>query len=103
MVHSLTFWLVLLVSVPVYWCLPPRLRHPFLAVASLGYLVHLEPVWTLVLLAWVVAFYLAARKLGPAAPRSRQLLVGCVLSILAYLAAFKYVPQLWNAIGRSVR
>lgn len=92
------FWLFLLVGVPTFWTISPRHRLPFLGALSFAYLLHLESLSILVLAAWTVAFYLLVPRIArPGAPR--RLLSIIVLSALAYLAYFKYLPRLSAAMS----
>ena len=104
MIQSLWHWVVLAASVAGYWLLPARWRMGFLGTVSLGYLLWAEfaltgRVLTIpVLLGFTLAFYL----LGPVVARPgrapRRVLSLLVLAALAYLAWFKYVPPILQAL-----
>jgi alginate O-acetyltransferase complex protein AlgI len=67
---------------------------PFLAATSFGYLLTVAPGSVCALLAWSLVVFFAA----PATRRGRSgrlwLLFGLILAVIAFLAAFKYVPDL---------
>src|ERR1039457_1504400 len=113
MFQSATFWLVLAVTIPLYWALPKRVRLSFLSlmsVAYLGLLVYLaEESWfnAVALMGWTLLFYFLtpltvrlARPGGAGGPDSatgskkalgRRLLFWLlVIGILGYLCWFKY-------------
>ena len=121
MFQTATFWLVLAVTIPLFWALPKRMRLSFLSlvsVAYLGLLVYLaEESWfnAIALLGWTLLFYflspLTVRLVRPAGPARATgatssinalgrrvifwLLVG---GVLGYLCWFKYVwPQILAA------
>ncbi|MGE5608458.1 MAG: MBOAT family O-acyltransferase [Bacillota bacterium] len=57
MIQSAAFWLVLALSVPLYWLTPARFRMGFLALVSIGYLSTVA-VWSVVLfLGWSLVFF----------------------------------------------
>jgi len=104
LIQSLWHWVVLAASVAGYWLLPARWRMGFLGTVSLGYLLWAEfaltgRVLTIpVLLGFTLAFYL----LGPVVARPgrapRRVLSLLILAALAYLAWFKYVPPVLQAL-----
>lgn len=92
MITDLTFWLLLAVSVPVFWIIPKQVRMGFLAAVSFFYLLSIEPSGILVLLAWSLCFYYFS-PLSKESPSLSWLLPALIISILGYLAYFKYVPR----------
>ena len=104
MIQSLWHWVALAASVAGYWLLPACWRMGFLATVSLGYLLWAEFALTggvvtiPVLLGFTFAFYL----LGPVVARPgrapRRVLSLLILAALAYLAWFKYVPPILQAL-----
>src|SRR5262245_2473110 len=76
---------------------------PFLGTVSLGYLLWLEATQTgrvltiPLLLALSLAFYALGPIVARRGPVPRRVLALMILSMLTYLAAFKYVPPLIRA------
>lgn len=101
MIQSAIFWLVLLVSVVIFWLLPKQLRFGFLALVSFGYLATIEPITMVVLLAWTLAFYWLAPLAISGDSWRRWLLPALILSSLGYLAYFKYIPPLILAMSSA--
>ena len=99
MIQSGIFWLVLALSVPVFWVLPKRFRFGFLALASFGYLATVEPLSVLALLGWSLVFYWLAPRAATPGPYAPRILAALILGILGYLAYFKYVPRLVAALS----
>jgi alginate O-acetyltransferase complex protein AlgI len=98
MVTDLWFWAFLIVGVPVYWLVAARYRAAVLGIMSVAYLMRLDTPATMALLAWTVLVYAVAP--AGTATRPRSLVVpGLVLSLLGYLAYFKYVPRLLAAVA----
>ncbi len=98
MITDWLFWAFLALAVPIFWLLPPRHRLGFLAAVSFLYLLRLEPRGTLALAAWTIAFYRLVPRLVRSNAR-RALLPAFVLAPLAYLAYFKYLPALIEAVS----
>lgn len=96
MITSLGYWGVALLGVVLHWSLPVRLRAACLALLSIGYLSFLDPLGCAAFLAWSLAFY----WLAPHTRRGgrRGLLPALILSMLGYLALFKYAPPLVEAV-----
>jgi len=90
------FWMVLAAATGVAWLLPARLRPGLVAAVSFVFLVRLDPYG----LAAMLAFALAFRWLAPVTRRPGGALVLPVLivSILGYLAWFKYLPPILAAL-----
>jgi alginate O-acetyltransferase complex protein AlgI len=90
------FWMVLAAATGVAWLLPARLRPGLVAAVSFVFLVRLDPSG----LAAMLAFALAFRWLAPVTRRPGGALVLPVLivSILGYLAWFKYFPPILAAL-----
>jgi len=99
MIQSGTFWLVIAFSVVLFWALPKRFRFGFLAAVSLGYLATVEPLSTLALLGWSLAFYWLAPRVTSVGRNGRRVLAALILAILGYLAYFKYIPRLVAALS----
>lgn len=76
MIQSGLFWIVLGVSVVLFWTLPLRMRMGFLALVSAGYMATIAPWSIAALLVFSIAFYylapLAIVK-RPAAAKARRL------------------------------
>lgn len=98
MVTDLWFWAFLAFGVPLYWLVAARYRAAVLAIMSVAYLFRLDSPATLALLGWTVLVYVVAPAGRPMRPRS-WVLPGLVLSLLGYLAYFKYVPRLLAAVS----
>ena len=94
MLTSPTFWLVLLVAVPVYWAVPQRARPGFLGLVSMGYLATLSWQSVAMLAFWALVFYWIAPKTVAGRPGRARVLWGLVLGIAAFFSAFKYLPEL---------
>lgn len=101
MFQSPTFWFVLFGSALVFWRLPIGLRYWFLALVSVGYGVLLEPVGTVLLLGWVVAFFYLAPQAMHEGRRSRIVLFTLVGGILGFLFWFKYLPVITAFVAAS--
>ena len=85
----------------VYWlaCRSVRAKKLFLLAASVALLLSIQVGFTLALIGWTVAVYFLARRLAnPEVSRRGTLLVLGIVSILAYLAFFKYLPPLLEAV-----
>lgn len=98
MVNDPWFWAFLIGGVPLYWAIADRYRLTALGLLSVTYLVRLEPVGTAALLLWTGLVYVLA-PVGRNAPARSWIVPGLVLSLLAYLAYFKYVPRLLAAVA----
>lgn len=99
MIQAPLFWLTLAVAVPVFWLLPRPYRFPFLTLVSIGYLATLAPYSVASLLVWTIVFYVAAPLARRNGTRSHWVLPVLVLSILSYLAFFKYIPPIVSALS----
>lgn len=89
------FWVVLFLGVVTHWLLPVPRRATFLAVLSFAVLLAYDIPSALVVVAFVLAFYyLAPRSIGNRYAGTWLL----TISVLAYLAFFKYFPPLVDAI-----
>lgn len=103
MINSAIWWLVLGLMIPAYWLAPLRWRPALLATGSLGLLLHLSPVDTLVmatLAAWVFAGFRLPGD-GPVARAMRSTLP--IWGVLAYLVWAKYLPAIGQMLaGRSI-
>ncbi|MBT6146788.1 MAG: hypothetical protein HOH74_15220, partial [Gemmatimonadetes bacterium] len=98
MITDLNFWLLLAISVPVFWILPTRMRMGLLALSSFSYLMTLEPLGTAVLLGWSLCFYFFA-PLSRRSPSLKWTLPALIVGAFGYLAYFKYVPRLIDAFA----
>ena len=101
MIQTATFWLVLLATVVAYWLLPPRMRLWFLAAASFGYLISLDPVGVVTLLGWTLAVFYAAPRAMATGRQGPLVLAGIVALILGYLIWQKYLPTYLAMIGQA--
>ena len=118
MVGNVTFWACLLLSVALFWLLPRRWRLPFIGIVSFAYLFSIDGAITgadgslsasrilsrnrltlIHLLGWTVLFYVVCRNLDSFGRWRRFVVPALVLSILGYLAYFKYVPILLAYLG----
>jgi alginate O-acetyltransferase complex protein AlgI len=98
MITDLNYWILLAFGVPVFWIIPQGFRLGFLALISFAYVFSLEPIGSIVLLAWSMCFYF----FSPLARRSISLnwiLPVLVVGILGYLAYFKYLPRILGAFS----
>ncbi len=94
MIQTPIYWFVLAACVAAFWAIPRPFRMGFLALASFGYLLSLEPVGVVVLAGWALLFYLLAPKAAAEGSAWRWVTPGLILAILGYLAYFKYAPPL---------
>src|SRR5262249_17913353 len=110
MIQDGEFWLLLGVSVVVFWLLPRQLRFTFLSLVSVAYIAVLQWQWAAALLGWALLFYwlspLAITARNSPATRGapppnrdgrRWILPLLILGIVAYLVWFKYlqnIPQI---------
>jgi len=101
LIQTPTFWLVLFGSVVLYWMLPQSRRLGVLAVISFTYLATLAPASLIALAFWTLAFFYLAPLAVGTGPWKRRITPILILSILAYLAWFKYIPPIFDAIARS--
>jgi alginate O-acetyltransferase complex protein AlgI len=107
LIQSLWHWVALAASIAGYWLLPARWRMGFLAMVSLGYLLWAEFALTgrVLTIPALFAFTLAFYLLGPVVARPgrapRRVLSLLILAALAYLAWFKYVPPILQALEGS--
>jgi alginate O-acetyltransferase complex protein AlgI len=92
------FWTFLALGVPAFWLLPARHRLGFLAALSFTYLLYLAPGGTVALAAWTIGYFLLVPRLVRSSARGRFMPV-LVLAPLAYLAYFKYLPELIDAVS----
>jgi alginate O-acetyltransferase complex protein AlgI len=92
------YWILLGLSIPVFWLLPPRHRYGFLAAASFLYLMTLEPSGVLALSALSLGVFLLAPMARHGGRRS-WIIPGVVLGLLVYLAYFKYIPRILADLG----
>ena len=99
MITGAAFWAVLAGSFAGFWLLPRSWRVPFLGAVSFIYLAAIDPRSLGVLLGWSLAFYYLAPRSADGSRRARILGGALVLSIIAYLAYFKYVPPLLQAFA----
>lgn len=95
MIQTFTFWFLLAVTVLVYWLLPSRLRLGFLALASFGYTLALDPLSAVILGVWTVLFF---RLLPPQRAPESSVVTLLILSVLGLLFYFKYLPPLMSAL-----
>ena len=102
MIQSYVFWLVTAGALVVFWNLPKGVRYGFLACASIGYLVTLAPMSILGLTVWALAFYWLAPKAIGNGPVAARMIWGLILAILGYLAYFKYIPPIIDAVSGGV-
>ncbi len=97
------FWYLpfLIGSLLIYWllCRTERYKKIFLLASSVALLLSIQVEFTLVLLAWTAAVYLLTQRIAnPQIGNRGTLLVLGIVSVLAYLAFFKYLPPLLNAV-----
>lgn len=98
MIQSLTYWLALFASVFAFWIAPRNARPWVLAGTSILYVATLDVVVTASLLGWIIAFFFLSR-VAAGGGRYSWLLPALVISILSYLAYFKYLPVILHALG----
>ncbi|MCH9670399.1 MAG: hypothetical protein K0U93_03020 [Gammaproteobacteria bacterium] len=91
MIQNIEFWLVLAVSVPLFWLTPARYRYGLLAAISFGYIATLSVKTVLALLVWSVVFYTLVPFTTDERKPIRRLLTIMLLAIIGFLAVFKYV------------
>ena len=94
MLQDPRFWQALALAVPIYWLLPLRWRHSWLALASFAYLATIDLASCLALGAWALVFFAATPLLRPGSSRQRAALIFLILGILGFLAYYKYVPPI---------
>ena len=93
MIQDPNFWGALAASVVVFWLLPKGYRDGFLAAASFGYLVFLEPMTVPLLAVLTLAVFTISPKTASSEGAGPWALPGLILALLGYLAYFKYIPQ----------
>lgn len=98
MIDSIEYWVVLAGTVVVFWALPAKLRYGFLALASFAYLFTLEPAGVSTLAFWTLLFFYVTPTADSNARFARQILAALIITILCYLAWFKYIPPLTHAL-----
>lgn len=103
MFHEAAFWILLVVAVPLFWLLPRSVRFGFLGLVSAGFLFRLAPFSVAALSAWIVLFHLLAPAIVPGRPHRLRISVGAVLALLGFLAYFKYVPPIVEALSDGTR
>ena len=84
----------------VYWLLPARVRNGFLVLLSVGYLSSIALWPTLAIVGWTTLFFWLAPK-AKSASRPRVVTGTLLLAILGWMALFKYVPRLVDAIATT--
>lgn len=98
--HQVWYLPFLLGSLAIYWflCRTIRLKKVFLTIVSIAFLLSIQAEFTLALLAWITAVYYLSRRLSSPDTRNRGTLLALgIVSVLAYLAFFKYLPPLIEA------
>ncbi|WP_349743671.1 MBOAT family O-acyltransferase [Roseateles cavernae] len=100
MFQSWTYWASLAASVLVYWQLPMRARPLLLLLVSLAYLYSLDPLGVTGLGVWVLAFLAIGWRLRERdGESSSALALAAIVGLLAYLAWYKYLPELAPGLG----
>jgi alginate O-acetyltransferase complex protein AlgI len=94
MFQSATYWLVLAAAVACYWFLPPGRRPAFLTLVSVGYLASLDLIGVAPLIGWTFVFWYLRHRIAACGSLSRWLVTGLVVSVIAQLAYFKYLPPM---------
>ena len=96
---SLTYLLLLLLSVPVYLLLPARLRPAWLLLVSLGF--YAAPYWPHALL--IVGLALAVYAVGQLLQHRRRpwLFASAIGGCVAILAYFKYARWLLTTLAEA--
>lgn len=94
MIQSATFWLILLLSVVLFWILPLRARYWFLGGASYCYLITLDPVAVTVLIFWGLLFFYVAPQALADRRYSPLVVIGLIVVIAGYLIYEKYWPTI---------
>jgi len=94
LIQSPQFWLLLAVSVPIFWSLPGRYRMAFLGLVSFAYICSVAWGSALALTAWAIVFFFLAPYAVAGRWGGRRLLAILILSVLGFLAYYKYIPPL---------
>jgi alginate O-acetyltransferase complex protein AlgI len=91
---------VLLGALPIAWLLQPRLAASqwFMIALSTGFLLALEPAFTVIVLGFLVAMYQAGQTLQGAAIQRRRMLIVLLLGAVLFLFVFKYGPDIFYGI-----
>lgn len=92
------FWALLAAAVLVHWLLPPRFRAAWIALASFAWLLTKDVGGAVGAGAGAVLYFYVAPLGREDGPRGRRVVVSLILLAVAYLAAFKYLPQLLRAV-----
>ncbi|SEH54732.1 MBOAT family O-acyltransferase [Magnetospirillum fulvum] len=96
MVQSAVYWVILFVAVAGHWALPPARRPIWLTLVSVAYLTSLDAAGVAPLLGWVGAIWLLRPRIAASGAFGRWLVVALIVSVIAQLAYFKYLPPLWS-------
>ena len=94
MVQSGIFWLVLALAAIVNWLLPARHRPKWIVAVSVGYVTSLDALGVAPLLGWVLAIWGLRKRIAAADSFGHCLVAGLIVSVIAQLAYFKYLPPL---------
>jgi alginate O-acetyltransferase complex protein AlgI len=93
MFQSLSYWLLLTMSVLLYWTLPRSYRKTFLIVISCGYIYYLDRQGFIGLSVWVFVYLAIGWSLRKKISEDTSwLIVSAVFGLVTYLAWYKYMP-----------
>lgn len=97
MFQSASYWVCLLIAIPIYWLLPERVRAFCLAAASFAFLVTVDLTSVLWLTGWTIAFFYLTHFSLPFLSGARRVVL-LVLAVLAALGAYKYLGPLLSSL-----
>lgn len=89
MINDPLFWIVLAVSVAVYWLLPLVPRRLFLAVVGLGLLLFFDPLSAVLLVAMAGLVYASMPLLIAGTRTSGAIAIALILALIVPLVVFK--------------
>jgi alginate O-acetyltransferase complex protein AlgI len=98
MIQSVVFWAFLFGSAILYWILPRRIRYAAIALCSFAYIATLDWKSATALFFWSLAFFYLAPLAVNGKGWRRSVTPALMLAILSYLAFFKYIPPIINAL-----
>lgn len=99
MFQSGIFWMVVFFTTLIFWTLPEKSRLKFLAAVSIGYIIYLDLIGSLMLGFWVLGFWVLRKNLHKIKSIQNKIVPVVICAILMQLAYFKYLPDIANYLG----
>lgn len=100
MIQSPLYWIVLALSLPIYWRLPSTIRPAFLAAVSIAYLLTLDVHSVLALSGWALLFFFLARRTTGGGRQGTAVTAGLTVAVAAFLFLTKNTFDL-HALGTA--